>query len=385
MDKKIILIGADHHNILGVIESLGQKKIRPYVIVRNNVNDQYVLRSKFVEKGWLCLTDEDMLNVLLTEFCNEMSPSIIYSCDDAVTCFLDAHYYQLEDKFILPVSAHHGMMAAIMDKQYMTSLASMVGLDVPKTWMVADNTVPNDIEYPCITKAISSIKGTKDNIAICHNGNELEEFLSHEHCDIIQIQAFIDKAFEFQFLGYSFDDANEILITGRTNIDRPKGIDNTFFLSFDNIEPEFNSTLEKAKSFIRETQYNGPFSIEFLRGKDGKNYFTEMNFRNDGNAYCQTSAGINVPYISYLYFTGQDYKKEIENSPIHKVFLMPEIAYLRRVWVGEVSLKEYIQNCKKADCYTTYFKEDKALFLYFLYQQFGDIFVNKIKKLLHIK
>lgn len=383
--KKIILIGADHHNMLGVIESLGQKGIRPYVVVRNHVNDQYVLRSKYVKRGWLCLSDDEMYKVLTNNFNCEESKPIIYSCDDTVTCFLDANYENLKDLFILPISARHGEMATIMDKQYMTTLASKVGLTVPKTWVVTDNKIPSDIEFPCITKAISSVKGTKDNIAICNNVEELSDFLKHEHCDIIQIQTFIDKAFEFQFLGFSFDDANEILITGRTNINRPKGIDNTFFLSFDTIEPEFNETVEKAKAFIQETKYNGPFSIEFLRGKDGKNYFTEMNFRNDGNAYCQTSAGINIPYIAYLYYTSQDYKKEIASSKIHKVFLMPEIAYLRRVWVGEVSMKEYIQNCRKADCFTTYFKEDKALFVYFLYQQFGGIFVNKIKKILHIK
>ena len=49
----------------------------------------------------------------------------------------------------------------------MSDLAREVGLDVPRTWMVSDREVPADIEFPCITKAISSVEGSKKNIEIC--------------------------------------------------------------------------------------------------------------------------------------------------------------------------------------------------------------------------
>ena len=111
--KKIILIGADHHNMLGVIESLGQKGIRPYVVVRNHVNDQYVLRSKYVKRGWLCLSDDEMYKVLTNNFNCEESKPIIYSCDDTVTCFLDANYENLKDLFILPISARLTIISTI--------------------------------------------------------------------------------------------------------------------------------------------------------------------------------------------------------------------------------------------------------------------------------
>ncbi len=382
-DNKILLIGANHHNILGVIESLAQKDIKPYVIVRNDINEQYILHSRYIKKGWLCLSDDEMLETITNNFKNEKSKTIIYSCDDSVTCFIDKNYQLLKNNFFLPISGRIGEMEILMNKQYMTSLASKVGLDVPKSWVVDNLQIPDEIQYPCITKAISSIKGNKDNIKICYNETELHDFLKSEHCNTIQIQEFINKSFEFQFLGFSFDNANEVLITGRTHIDRPNGIDNTFFLSFDKSEPEYSDTLDKVKEFIKRTQYNGPFSVEFLKSKDGKNYFTEMNFRNDGNAYCQTSAGINVPYIAYLYYSGQDYKKEITKSEIHKVYLIPEMAYLRRVWAGEIKIKDYLKDLKRADCYTTYFKNEKVLFVIFLYQQFVGIFINKLRNLMH--
>lgn len=54
-----------------------------------------------------------------------------------------------------------------------------------------------------------------------------------------------------------------------------------------------------------------------------------MNFRNDGNAYCQTCAGMNVPYIMYLYYSGGDYKTELEKSEIHSIYMVPEFEYLQ--------------------------------------------------------
>ncbi len=378
---KILLIGANHHNVLGVIESLAQKNIKPYVIVRSDVKEQYVLYSHNIQKGWLCVSDERMLDIILSNFANKNFKTLIYSCDDSVTCFLDRNYKLLKDDFFLPISSKIGEMEHLMNKQNMSTLAFKVGLDVPKSWVTNDSRIPHDIQYPCITKAISSIKGSKDNISICYNEADLLSFLETEHCDTIQIQSFIDKSFEFQFLGFSFDAGNEVLITGRTHIDRPNGIDNTFFLSFDKVESEFFGTISKVKEFIKETQYNGPFSVEFLKARDGKDYFTEMNFRNDGNAFCQTCAGINVPYIAYLYYSKQDYKKEIENSEVHKVFMVPEMAYLRRVWAHEIDLKDYCKALKTADCYTTFFKQEKKLFFIFLSQEFKGILKNKTRNL----
>ena len=383
--NKVLIVGSDHHNTLVIIESLAQKDIHPYVIIYSHIKKAYVLHSKFIEKGWICSDANEIVNCMLTQFSNKKDKTIVISSSDYVSDVLDKNYEKLKDYFYLPISGEYGTLADKMDKQHMTNLANVVGLHIPKTWVLTDASIPKDIEYPCITKAISSLEGTKDNIAICHTEKELTDFLVQKRqCPIIQIQRFVDKAYEFQFLGCSFDDGNEVLISGRTNIDRPNGIDNTFFLSFDNIEGEFADTVAKAKEFVRRNKYNGPFSIEFLKGKDGKDYFTEMNFRNDGNAYCQTAAGINIPYIIYLYYTQQDYKTEIESSKIHKVYLMPEIAYLRRVVAREISISEYIHNLRKADCYTTYFKNDKILFLHFLHNEFRSVITNKIKRLVGI-
>ena len=278
--NKVLVIGGDHHNTLGVIESFGQKGIKSYALLLTKHNKAYVLHSKYVIAGWCCHNENEIIDCLLKNFQNNNKKVVIIATNDIVASIIDKHANKLEPYFFIPTTKPVGSLLMWMEKEKMSSVAREVGLNVPKTWIVSDNRIPDEIEFPVITKAISSVAGTKENIKVCYRLEELQDFFNHQHCDIIQIQKFIEKDFEFQLMGCSLKGGDEVFIPGRTHIDRPNGMDNTFFLRFAKCENEFNDTIEKAIEFVRKTKYTGPFSIEFLRDKnDGKNYFTEMNFR----------------------------------------------------------------------------------------------------------
>ena len=375
MKYNMLIVGSDHHNTLGVIESFAETEVRPSVIVLTSSSWAYVLKSKYVRNGWICHTEDEILHIMLSHFSNMNEKTVVYSTCDRVSSVLDKHYDVLKEHFVLPNTKEGGSLTAKMSKEYMSSLARKIGLSVPKTWIVKDGMLPDGIEYPCITKAISSIEGSKDNICICSNEHELSLFLERKaHCPTIQIQKYIDKKFEFQLLGCSMGYGNEILIPGRTHIDRPNGMDNTFFLRFDKYEAEFESLVLKVRAFIKSTGYQGPFSVEFLRDKNGVDYFTEMNFRNDGNAYCVTASGTNLPYIYYLYNIGGDYQCEIRKSYVKTTYLTPEFYYFKFFLSGEFGLKEWLRNMKRTTCYTTYFRNDKRPFVWF----FRQIFIHTI-------
>lgn len=368
MINKVVVVGGDHHNTLGVIESLGQKNIEPYVALYTNYTDGYVLYSKYVEDGWCCSSEAALIKCLLNNFSDKVNKAVVIVTNDIVATILDKNYEILKDYFFLPITIPAGSMSDKMSKEYMTRLAEKVGFLVPKTWVIHNNEVPCGVTYPIITKAISSVEGSKENIRVCFKDEELHEFLtSGKHCDTIQIQQYIDKLYEFQLLGCSLKGGGEIIIPGRTHIYRPNGMDNTFFLRFDKCERELDNIIEKAKLFIKETGYSGPFSLEFLHDKNGNNYFTEMNFRNDGNAYCVTSAGTNIPYIFYLSQIGKDYQEELKRSDIRTTYLCPEVYYFTCLLSGELGFREWYQNMKRATCYTTYFKTDKKVFFWFVW------------------
>ena len=382
--NKVLVIGGDHHNTLGVIESLGAKGISPYVLVITNTSWAYVLKSKYVADGWVCHDEKQTVECILRNFNDTEHKAVVITTCDSAASLLDNNYDQLSPFLILPNTSTPGNLTNVMSKEYMSSLAREVGINVPKTWVVTDGSIPQDVEYPCITKAISSIAGTKENICVCRDEETLRHFLSDKaKCHTIQIQKFVDKEYEFQLLGCSMGYGKVILIPGRTHIVRPNGLDNTFFLRFDIIEPEYDSLVEKVRTFIKRTGYQGTFSVEFLRDKDGTSYFTEMNFRNDGNAYCETSAGINIPYIYYLYNSGGDYQTEIKNSSVKTTYLTPEFYYFRRMLMREFGIREWWHNMKRTTCYSTYFKDDKKPFVWFLFQVFVhciDAIKRKFKK-----
>lgn len=356
---------------MGVIESLAEKKIYPYVIAITKTSWAYVLKSKYVTKGWVCHDGNQVIECLLQNFKDSEHKTLVIATNDYAASLLDSNNDKLTSYFILPNTSSPGTLSKTMSKEYMSSLARKVGLNVPKTWVVNNGVIPIDVEYPCITKAISSIEGTKDNICICYDAETLRNFLSKQvKCYTIQIQKFIEKEYEFQLLGCSMGYGKEVFIPGRTHVIRPNGIDNTFFLRFDKIEEKYNDLLQKVIEFVRLTSYQGPFSVEFLQDRYGTSYFTEMNFRNDGNAYCVTSAGTNIPYIYYLYNCGGDYIKEIQQSTVKTTYLTPEFYYFKRLIVGEVGIKEWWNNIKLTTCYTTYFKTDKRPFRWFILQTF---------------
>lgn len=368
MDNKIVVIGADHHNTLGVVESFGLKGLNSYVVLLSPHSQGYILHSKFVIDGWCCCDEQSIINCLLTHFTDFSNKTVIVTTNDIVACIIDRNHSSLINYFLIPSVKPYGNLSTVMSKENMSELARYVGLDVPKTWVVDEKQLPNDLEFPVITKAISSVEGTKDNIRVCFDNDQLKDFLSNnERCHSIQIQEFIEKEYEFQFLGCSINGGEEVIISGRTNIIRPNGLDNTFFLSFDKCEPELGETILKAINFVKLTHYTGLFSIEFLHDKtSGRNYFTEMNFRNDGNAICVTKAGTNLPYIYYLSMIGGDYKDEINKSSIRKTYLVPEVYYFSRLLAGEFGFWEWAKNMRKANCCTTVFKNDIKPFIWFI-------------------
>ena len=117
--------------------------------------------------------------------------------------------------------------------------------------------------------------------------------------------------------------------------------------------------------------------MEFLRDKNGEDFFMEINFRNDGNAICVTAAGMSLPYIWYLDCIGADYSEERQKR-INPVYVMPDMAELKLLVTRQISLKEYILDFMKTDKFMEYDKKDKRPFWKLLnYHLFSKLFACK--------
>ena len=357
--RKALVIGGDHHNTLGVIRGLGERGVYSDLIYVSPSEQTFVNYSKYVQKSTKVKDDSYIVSVMLDLYkVNDVKPVVI-CCSDASSGIIDDYRDKLSPFFILPGAEEQGRISSLMSKKCMAGLAVEVGLNIPQSTYVidTDKELPQ-ILLPCIIKPLESRKGSKTEIAICRTREELNNYAASHDIRNYQIQSFIDKDYEYQLIGCSTK--SEVIIPGVSKILRPCKGSNTSFLHYEPLDEGY-CEIEKCKEFVRRTGYKGLFSIEFLRDKNGKDYFMEINFRNDGNAICVTAAGMSLPYIWYLDCIGKDYSQE-SNKEIRPVYVMPDMAELKLLFTRQISLKEYIQDFRKTNRFMEYDKNDRKPF-----------------------
>lgn len=356
--NKVIVIGSEHHNTLGVIRSLGEKGLSSDVILVTNEKEPFVGKSKYIKNLYKVSTETNVLRCLIDNFGSYGLKPVVIACYDAVSSVIDENRQELSDFFILPGAEVQGRISKLMNKQVMAELAVSEGLQIPLSWSVNKDSDISKISYPCIAKPMISKAGNKADIQICQTKEELKLFLKNKAQENFQVQKFIDKDFEFQLIGCATDE--NIIIPGYSHILRPCKGSNTSFLRYSKLKPDF-CDLNACHKFIRKTGYRGLFSMEFLRDKTGKDYFMEINFRNDGNAICVTASGINLPYIWYLNCISKDYSCEVNNE-VKTVYVMPEFSEMGLLLKGQISLKEWLSDMRKTDRFMDFDKNDPKPF-----------------------
>ena len=361
--SKVVVIGGDHHNTLGVIRGLGERGVNPDLVYVSTTSRTFVNCSKYVRKCTRVREANEIVNVLLSQYKDEKGKPVVICCSDSSSGIIDDNRNQLAPFFILPGADKQGQISSLMSKRKMADLALEVGLAIPETIYIINPTKElKKVNLPCIIKPLESRKGTKAEISICKTYEELISYSEKHDIQNDQIQEFIDKDFEYQLIGCST--RSEIIIPGVSKILRPCKGSNTSFLHYSPLDEGF-CEIDKCKEFVRRTGYHGLFSLEFLRDKKGKDYFMEINFRNDGNAICVTASGLSLPYIWYLDSIGCDYSAE-RNKEIRPVYVMPDMAELKLLFTRQISLFQFISDFRKTDRFMEYDKNDPKPFWYLI-------------------
>lgn len=353
-----IIIGGNHHNTLGVIRALGYKGINSLVILVTNEKKPYVSFSKYITKYVLLNSSKEIVSYLLNYAKGIDKKSIIFSCADFVTSELDKFYNELNNHYHLPTANGKDICNHYMNKDVMATLANKVGIFTPPSWIIEDYTNHNlnEVDFPCIVKPLASIYGTKAEIKIFQEKSSLEKYLSENKGHRFIIQKYIDKDFEYQLIGCSLNHGAEIIIPGYSKCIRPCPGTNTGFLEYKPFG-DFQCDLKACRDFIKAIGYQGLFSMEYLRDKQGDDYFMEINMRNDGNGICVTGAGVNLPYIWYQYCAGEDYKKEWTKG-VNDIFVMPEFDDFLLVLKRKVSMNTWWKDYKRTTTFMEYSKDD---------------------------
>lgn len=368
--NEAIVIGADHHNTLGVIRALGRKGVPLRLILVSEDKRPFVAASRYIGEVVTACSESSLPNVLsdVRKDIGHMNPVVLFSCSDKVSAVLDRNRGMLESEgYVVPGTVDPNGLEYWMDKQVMADAAVASGLNVP---------LSGTGQYPLIAKPKKSISGSKEDIRILENDEEYMQYVSaHPDMDI-QYQQFIDKDSEYQLIGCSIDNGGKVIIPGVSVILRQPRETNTGFLEYRPLDSSL--PVGACMQFLKAIRYSGLFSMEFLRGKDGKDYFMEINLRNDGNAVCVTEAGVNLPYVWYLASIGKPWEDEASNR-IRSILVMPEFDDFRNsVLRGEIPFFRWLKDVHRTDCFMEYAPDDKAPF----FVKFRNEAIRYCKKLL---
>ena len=347
IDNKIIIIGCNHHNTLGVIRSLGENKIYPYVIITGK-NNSYIKKSKYIKKYWI--TDEDesnILNVLNDNFNNgKLKPFLIPTSDFAAQ-LIDSNIEKLKEKFIIPnIKNKSGMIDKYMNKEEQYKFIKKLNIDMPYSEILDLRLITEEYDYksyPCILKPVVSVEGKKSDIKICQTKKELNKSikdLKELNYSRILIQKYISMDYECDIPGCS--DGKEVLIPAIIKKKRIYPIKRGS-TSYASVVPSSNLDLTSLKTIIKSIGYNGIFDIEiFVCGN--QIVINEINFRNSAVSYALTKEKIYIVLDWILLNLNKkvEYKKDFK-----EYFFMVENLEIKQLKDNNITFVKWIKEFLK--------------------------------------
>lgn len=366
--RRAIVIGDSSNNTLSIIRSLGEAKINQILILKCEEDTLYVSKSKYLKnsKVFRISNIEDCLPLLEQLRNSDIEQYIICSFDEAAV-YIDSKEDILSQFYKTP--ARGKSIGTLFNKDEQCKLAAKCGLTVPRSinFNRSDSIDNISIQYPILLKPLNSTRGEKGDIHICKTKEELISSLGEEsHCSDFILQEFIDKEYEIDCIGVRTDE--EFYLAGGIRKIRhyPPLIGAGAYGLFQPINC-YDINVKGVEQFVQKANYYGPFSVEFLH-KGNKNYFMEVNFRNEGLAYAATAAGANL-HALYIY---PEHKIRKEN--VKKVYMMNYSVDFLYVKNGDLSFLTWLRDFIRTKCFINInFKDLNPTINYYKHKIFSKI------------
>lgn len=230
-----------------------------------------------------------------------------------------------------------------------------------------------------MVKPLISISGSKGDMRVCSNREELDDALaSAKHTKEFIIQQYIQNEADLLFLGIRLPNG-EVWIP---SLVKKPGVSSTGEYTHAIVTTAISEHLpefEEVKAFVGTLNYVGPFSIEFGLEKE-KNYFFEINLRNDGTSHYPLASGVNIAYVYYRACKGELTEADMCYTQ-SEYPMVDEVLDVRRVLSRELSFSEWWHLFHSAKAYRYYVSSDRQLLL-FLVPMFVARLCSKVWRVL---
>lgn len=350
-NRTFIVFAEEHYNPLGVIRSLGEAGFNPIAIIIKG-GPHLASKSKYLSKVYYVENREHGLKILLKEYSGCMEKVFVYACDDTTEEFLDNHYEELKEDFIFYNAGKAGRVTEFLNKETIWNLALKHGLNFLEAVAVKKDEIPENLEYPIITKAIdSTVGGWKNDMFICHDQLELKAAYAKIQSPEVMLQKYIVKKNEYCLEGFSCNHGEQVFIAIESVYNYKLPMSYSPYMTVNNFSNK-NNVFRGLKEMFREIGFEGIFEVEFLEAEDGILYFGEINFRNSTWSYASTCAGMNLPVLwAEAMLEGKLPENCFNKIPEPGFTAMVELTdFKERVIKRKYSPIKWIQDLKRCQC-----------------------------------
>lgn len=361
--RLFIVMGEEHYTPLGVIRSLGEYGVKPVAIILKNKRTKVASKSKYISKLHMVDSYEEAVDIVLSQYGKIEEKGILIPCDDIAVRACEKRYSELNNLFYVNNAGEDGRIAHFQNKDVLYQLAMKNGIKVAKIWKVNNGEIPSDIEFPVITKPISSYEGWKHDYYVCNSVEELNNAFKKIKAEKVLLQEYIKKKTEMTIEGVSVNKGRDVFfaIQAVYTYILPDYYSMAMIVSnFEDVE--LGNTL---KRMIEEIGYEGIFEIEFMIDENDNKWFLEINYRNSTWSYASTKVGMNLPLLwTYGMIKGhipKNAKKEVP-AGYKAIAEVPDFEHrVRRLKL--ISFSEWLKEIRKCDCLYFYNKRDMKPFL----------------------
>lgn len=298
-DRTVIVVGEQHYTPLGVIRSLGENGIRPIAVIVNINGTKTASSSRYIRYCKEVDSYHDAFNFICDTFRGQTPKPILIPCDDVSVRLFDANYDELKNDFIFNNAGQNGRIAHFQNKDVLYKLATKHGLNVANVQKISTDAsnIPENIDYPIITKPVSSYTGWKQDYHVCNHQADLIDALAliSPRADEVLIQKYIEKETERTLEGASVNNGNDVFVSIETRY--TYSLPDYYSMKMEVMEPQSGKTISALRNMLKEIGFEGIFEVEFLEDANGTLWFLEINFRNSTWSYASTKLGMPLPLI----------------------------------------------------------------------------------------
>lgn len=368
--NRVIIIGGDHHNGLGLARIFGLNDTKITAIIISNKKHSWIATSKYVEAHKIFKSEKDAFDHILSTYVNEPLKPLLIPYSDAAALELDRRLNEFKEHFIVPsINNEQGQIVAMMNKDAQYKWASEHNIKMAQSLVFNVNDelslITNIIDFPVILKPVVSAQGSKFDINICYSEAELKQsidLLKQKKYENVLVQKYLSNRSEMLIVGAI---ANDYIFSVHQVIRRwpePGGCGSFSKLICDKEVVEKCSLIIKS---IAEFGYKGLIDVEtFL--VDGNIYLNEINWRNSGGGFRAITDKFFYAFWWYQWILTKTHLPLW--TPCEKSYSMVEYADARHVLKLKISPIRWLYNLLECKNFALWDKRDlKPFFAKFIF------------------